>query len=233
MALLPSCTYEGKKTIKFIYNPNCTLWAEWRELVTENHSSECIFHCRIYPQCWRSTSARGRRLFLTQKVKCSLYPCAALVGRVGKRRTKNTPLEITIFTAAFMWNNRFITRCSCHLCRLLSNLSFYRLFCCWIICQVRLQVSGVQIIITAVFLFLSFCLTGDWFCQFHRLHVPWNMPRPFYLLPFSADAVLEQETLQQGVYRNSWWVHLNVCPSIPLSWPRRVLIWQDLEYQCC
>lgn len=151
----------------------------------------------------------------------------------GKRRTKNTPLQITIFTAAFMWNNRFITRCSCHLCRLLSNLSFYRLFCCWIICQVWLQVSGVQIIITAVFLFLSFCLTGDWFCQFHRLHVPWNMPRPFYLLSFSADAVLEQETLQQGVYRNSWWVHLNVCPSIPLSWPRRVLIWQDLEYQCC
>lgn len=53
---------------------------------------------------------------------------------------------------------------------------------------------------TAVSLPLSFCLTGDRLCQFHRLHVPWDMPRPFHLLPFSADALLEQETLQQGVH---------------------------------
>lgn len=82
--------------------------------------------------------------------------------------------------------------------------------------------SGVQIIITAVFLFLSFCLTGDWFCQFHRLHVPWNMPRPFYLLSISADPLLEQKTVQQGVYWNSWWVH--ICSSIPLSRPQSISI---------
>lgn len=69
---------------------------------------------------------------------------------------------------------------------------------------------------TAMFLFLSFCLAGDWFCQFHRVHVPGNMPGAFYLLSFSADALLEQEALQQRVYWNSWWVRLCACPSKPL-----------------
>lgn len=202
-----------KKAIKFIYEPNCTLWAVWTELVvTDNHSPEYTFQCRMHRQCWGPASARGRCSHTGSKTSSSPTFSTRWTSVKKRRRGK----KINVFTAAFRWNNRFVTRCSCHLCRLLSNRSFYCRFCCRVICQFRLSISGVRIIMTAMFLLLSFCLAGDWFCQFHRVHVLGNMPGAFYLLPFSADALLEQETLQQRVYWNSWWVGLCACPSKPL-----------------
>lgn len=72
--------------------------------------------------------------------------------------------------------------------------------CAWEKCGICLHFLVQQFFIVS--------LTGDRFRQFHRLHVPWNNPRPSHLVPLPADALLEQKTLQQGVNRNCWWVQI-------------------------
>lgn len=134
-------------------------------------------------------------MHLSQPVLCAIinFPYAALTSKLVLPKTP--PDKIPLYTSEHLkWA---VTECNRYITVEL-NVILRRYF-------LR---SSLHKFLSQVWHVIIICLPGDRFCQFHRLHVPRNMSSALHLIPLPADALLEQEALQQGVHWNSRWVKI-------------------------